>query len=75
MIDLAKSGETWSGSAIVPGFGLKGTPLAGIAMQGDRISFTLKGALGEPKFTGGLAATAPSPAISCNPETPPPSAC
>ena len=56
VIDLAKSDETWNGSAIVPGYGVKGAPLAGIAMQGDRISFTIKGALGEPKFTGRLAA-------------------
>jgi len=56
VIDLAKSGENWSGSAIVPGYGVKGAPLTGIAMQGEQISFTIKGALGDPKFTGRLAA-------------------
>ena len=54
VIDLAKSGENWTGSAIVPGDRVKGAPLAAIAVQGDQVSFTIKGALGEPKFTGHL---------------------
>ena len=54
VIDLAKSGKDWSGSAIVPGYGVKGAALAGIAVQGSQVSFTIKGALGEPKFIGRL---------------------
>src|SRR5450631_530017 len=52
VIDLAKHGEQWTGSAIIPGYGVKGAPLAGISIQGTEVSFTLKGALGDPKFTG-----------------------
>jgi hypothetical protein len=52
VIDLAKSGDQWTGSAIVPGYGVKGATLTGIVVEGAGISFTLKGALGEPKFTG-----------------------
>jgi len=55
VIDLAKQGELWTGSAIVPGYAVKGAPLSGISVQGNEISFTLKGALGEPKFTGRLS--------------------
>jgi hypothetical protein len=54
VIDLAKSGDQWTGSAIVPGYGVKGAALTGIMLQEGRISFTLKGALGEPKFSGRL---------------------
>ena len=54
VIDLAKNGDQWTGSAIVPGYGVKGAALTGIAVQGAAISFTLKGALGEPKFSGRL---------------------
>jgi hypothetical protein len=56
VIDLAKSGAQWTGSAIVPGYGVKGAPLTGILVQADGISFTLKGALGEPKFSGRINA-------------------
>src|SRR5580765_3832675 len=59
VIDLAKSGGPndagqWTGSAIVPGYGVKGAALTGIVVQGAAISFTLKGALGGPKFSGRL---------------------
>ncbi len=51
VIDLAPDGEHWVGSATVPGF-TKGAALADIVIQPPSISFTLKGALGDPKFTG-----------------------
>ena len=55
IIDLAAdSAGGWTGSAIVPGFGVKGTPLADIAIRNSDVSFSLKGALGEPKLTGRL---------------------
>src|SRR3954462_11571044 len=56
VIDLAKSGDRWAGSAIVFGYGIKGAPLTGIVVQDGAISCTLKGALGEPKFSGRIAA-------------------
>jgi len=55
VIDLAEdSTGNWIGSAIVPGFGVKGTPLADIAIKDSGVSFVLKGALGDPKFEGHL---------------------
>jgi hypothetical protein len=54
VIDLAKNGNQWTGSAIVPGYGVKGAALTGITIQGSEVSFTLKGALGEPTFSGRL---------------------
>jgi hypothetical protein len=55
VIDLAQdTGGNWIGSAIAPGFGIKGAPLAGIAVKNSDVSFTIKGALGEPKLAGRL---------------------
>jgi hypothetical protein len=54
VIDLAQSGGEWIGSATVPGF-IKGAQLAGLVVQSSALSFTLKGALGDPKFTGQVA--------------------
>ncbi len=57
VIDLAQDSRgQWIGSAIVPGFGIKGAPLADIAVNDSGVAFTVKGALGGPKFTGRLAA-------------------
>jgi hypothetical protein len=56
IVDLAPdSAGGWIGSAIVPGFGIKGAPLADIVVKNSNVSFTLKGALGEPRLTGRLA--------------------
>jgi hypothetical protein len=51
IVDLAQNPEGWTGSATVPGF-TKGAQLTDIAVQGPAVSFTLKGALGEPRFRG-----------------------
>ena len=57
VIDLAQDSHgQWTGSAIVPGFGIKGAPLTDIAVKESDVSFTIKGALGDPKFKGRLAA-------------------
>jgi hypothetical protein len=57
VIDLAQDGRgQWVGSAIVPGFGVKGAPLTDITVEGADVSFTMKGALGGPKFKGRLTA-------------------
>ena len=57
VIDLAqdKNGQ-WTGSVIVPGFGIKGAPLTDITVKESEVAFTIKGALGDPKFKGRLAA-------------------
>jgi hypothetical protein len=55
VIDLAQDIKgNWEGSAIAPGFGVKGAPLADVAVRGSDVSFTVKGALGDPKFKGHL---------------------
>ena len=57
VIDLAQSAGAWIGSATVPGF-TKGAPLADIVVRDSAVSFTLKGALGDPKFSGRVDAGA-----------------
>jgi hypothetical protein len=57
VIDLAQNSQgQWMGSAIVLGFGIKGAPLTEIAVAESIVAFTIKGALGEPKFKGQLTA-------------------
>ncbi len=56
IVDLARDGGAWSGSIIVPGFGVKGAPLKDITLNGSDLSFSIKGALSgqnvePPKFT------------------------
>jgi hypothetical protein len=55
VIDLAQDSlGKWVGSAIVPGFGIKGIPLADVAVKDSTISFVLKDVLGNPKLDGHL---------------------
>lgn len=55
VIDLAPdSTGQWTGSATLPGFGIKGAPLAGLTVTDSGIAFSLKGALGDPRFTAHL---------------------
>jgi hypothetical protein len=57
VIDLAEASDGhWTGSATVPGFGVKGAPLTEIAIKDGEVSFGIKGALGDPKIKGRLAA-------------------
>jgi hypothetical protein len=56
VIDLAQDSRgQWVGSAIVPGFGVKGAPLTDVAVKDSSVSFGIKNALGNPKFEGHLA--------------------
>jgi hypothetical protein len=57
IVDLAQSGGAWTGSATVPGF-TKGAPLSDIVVRDSAVTFTLKGALGDPKFNGRLESAA-----------------
>ncbi len=57
IVDLAQSAGGWIGSATVPGF-TKGASLADIVVRDSAVSFTLKGALGDPKFDGRVEAGA-----------------
>jgi hypothetical protein len=55
VIDLAQDTQGhWIGSAIVPGFGVKGAPLNDIAVKESEVAFTVQGALGGPTFKGHL---------------------
>ena len=53
IIDLAQDAQgQWTGSAIAPGAGVKGAPLAQIAVHDSEVAFTIPGALGGPKLKG-----------------------
>jgi hypothetical protein len=57
VIDLEEDSQgQWTGSAIVPGFGIKGAPLTGITVKESDVAFAIKGALGDAKFKGRLTA-------------------
>jgi hypothetical protein len=51
-IDLAQSGDKWEGTISIPAQKLKGIPLSAITVQGDKVSFAMKGVPGEPQFKG-----------------------
>ncbi len=61
VVDLARDGDAWNGSIIVPGFNVKGAPLKDVTLNGSDLSFTIEGALSgpniePPKFTARLDA-------------------
>jgi hypothetical protein len=50
VVDLSDGGEKiWVGSIVVPGFGIKGAPLADLQVRGDEVTFAIKGALGNER--------------------------
>jgi hypothetical protein len=53
-VDLAKAGDKWEGTISIPAQGLKGFSLSSLTVQGDSVSFTMKGP-GDPTFTGTLS--------------------
>jgi hypothetical protein len=54
VVDLARDDAgAWAGSIVVPGLGLKGAPLANVAVAGAAVAFDLGSALADP--TGGTA--------------------
>jgi hypothetical protein len=55
VIDLAPGDSAnWTGSATVPGFNVKGAPLANLAVSGSQVEFTIKGVLGDPRLKAQL---------------------
>ena len=51
IVDLVQdSGGAWSGSMIIPGFGIKGAPLTNIVVTGTDVAFELGSALGRPPY-------------------------
>ncbi|HKP93754.1 MAG TPA: hypothetical protein VJS88_07640, partial [Chthoniobacterales bacterium] len=50
IVDLSdESGKGWTGSIIVPGFGIKGAELTDLQVSGSDVAFTIKGALGNER--------------------------
>jgi hypothetical protein len=46
IVDLAQQNGAWVGSIIIPGLGVKGTPLTDIKVQSPDVKFAVKGPLG-----------------------------
>jgi hypothetical protein len=46
IVDLAQQNGAWVGSIIIPGFGVKGTPLTDIKVESPDVNFAVKGPLG-----------------------------
>lgn len=55
-VDLSKSGADWVGSVSIPDQGVSGMPLETISFSAGKGTFHIKGAPGDPAFTGTLAA-------------------
>jgi hypothetical protein len=50
IVDLSdEGGKGWTGSIIVPGFGVKGAPLVDLHVRGGDLDFAIKGALGNQR--------------------------
>ena len=50
VVDLSdEGGKGWTGSIIVPGFGVKGAPLVDLHVRGGDLTFAIKGALGNER--------------------------
>lgn len=54
-IDLAKKGEVWHGTMSVPAQLTRGLPLADLVVKGTSVSFAIKGAPGDPTYSGTLS--------------------
>jgi hypothetical protein len=56
-IDLAtKNGGAWYGTISIPVQGTRGVPLSDLVVKGNTISFAIKGAPGDPGYSGTLSA-------------------
>ncbi len=56
IIDLAQDDQgRWTGSAILPGFGVKGAVLKDVVAGDGSVAFAITGALGVPTIKGSLA--------------------
>lgn len=52
IVDLAQEGGAWHGAIIIPGMRIKGAPLAEVAVDSVRLSFSIKNALSAPRIEG-----------------------
>jgi hypothetical protein len=52
-IDLAsKSADVWYGTISIPSQGTRGVPLSALSVKGSAVSFAIKGAPGDPQYSG-----------------------
>jgi hypothetical protein len=54
-VDLVAKGDKWEGAAGFPDMNAKGLPLAPITVKGEAVTFTVKGAPGDPTFKGTIS--------------------
>lgn len=55
-VDLAQTGDAWTGDISIPAQNARDLPLQRISVRGDSISFTIQGVPGDPTFRGVRAA-------------------
>jgi hypothetical protein len=56
-VDLASKGPgVWHGTISIPAQGSKGVPLSDVTVKDNVVSFAIKGAPGDPRFSGTLSA-------------------
>jgi hypothetical protein len=54
-INLARKGAEWYGTISIPQQGTKGLPLGEVTVKGQAVTFAIKGAPGDPRFSGALS--------------------
>jgi len=54
-INLASKGAEWYGTISVPQQGTKGLPLGEVTVKSQTVTFAMKGAPGDPRFSGALS--------------------
>jgi hypothetical protein len=54
-VDLVAKADKWEGAAGFPDMNAKGLPLSPITVQGEAVTFSVKGAPGDPTFKGTLS--------------------
>ena len=55
-VDLAMEDDAWKGAIDIPAQGAQDLPLAGIAVNGDSVRFSIQNVPGNPTFSGTLSA-------------------
>jgi len=54
-INLARKGAEWYGTISVPQQGTKGLPLSEVTVKSQTVTFAIKGAAGDPRFSGAMS--------------------
>ena len=53
-VDIAREGAGWRGTISIPMQSVKGLPLSDVAVKDTTVSFAMKGAPGDPRYSGEL---------------------